>query len=90
MHEMSSKPQVRMCVYVTRNPPPSAPCFVIEHLSCCVDKKLTEVIPELRSIQDSVRNGGNVSRLFGGGWGRNLAVEDFQVILITCKLEQKL
>lgn len=52
---------------------------------CCpVGRGLTEVISEIWGIQDSVRNCWDVSRLCWG-WCRDLAVEDFQIVLITYK-----
>lgn len=49
--------------------------------------KLTEIISKLRSIQDSVRSWRYVSGLFDRGRSCNLTVEDFQVVLIACKLQ---
>lgn len=66
--------------------------YIINHddIMCklLLNEKPTEIISKVWGVQDSFRSWRYVSRLFG--WSRScaLTVEDFQVVLISCKSDK--
>lgn len=63
--------------------------YIINHddIMCkhLLNDKPTEIISKLWGVQDSFRSWRYVSRLFGWSRSCTLTVEDFQVVLISCK-----